>query len=168
MDYILQGFGVFLGVLAGVAITLLSQWITDRQQRNSKSRNLLFELQLNEKKIERWLEEIQAYRNAVNSETLFQYFGYFDYSKFVTVTADKMFVSGLLYQYLSHEDIGSLQEIFTYFSNSGEQYINNQIVNSKSSFDKTAATNNVNYHEKQLKTYKEKLVTISDNLRKKL
>ncbi len=111
MDFFLQGFGVFLGVIAGVVVTLVANAIIYKRRNRKNAQNLLFEYELNIKKIDLWLEEIERYRNAVNSETMFQYFGYFDYSKFVIVTANNMFTSGLLYDYLSHDHISILQEI---------------------------------------------------------
>ncbi|MFQ5647487.1 MAG: hypothetical protein ACE5GM_11205, partial [bacterium] len=42
------------------------------------------------------LEEITKYRNAVNGETLDMYSGYFDLSDIISVTANAMFIDGLL------------------------------------------------------------------------
>lgn len=82
MDYILQGFGVFLGVLAGTAVTLLTQWVIQKRNEAQLLRNLKFEFELDIKKIDSWLEEITRYRNAVNGDALHTYFGYFDLSRF--------------------------------------------------------------------------------------
>lgn len=168
MNYFLQGLGVFLGVIAGVAVTLIVQTILDKGRNKKNAQNLLFEFELNIKKIDLWLEEIERYRNAVNSETLFQYFGYFDLSKFVIVTANNMFTTGLLYDYLSHEHISTLQEITSYFSLNGEKYINDQIEFNKTSFEKVRAIGDVNYHEDKFKSSKKSLLEIMDALRTKL
>ena len=109
MNYFLQGFGVFLGVLAGTAVTLLAQLVTNRRSQTKKLKNLKFELELNMKKIDRWLEELTKYRNAVNGDALNFYFGYFDLSRAVFITTSDMFLSGLLYKYLNHDDIGKVQ-----------------------------------------------------------
>lgn len=42
MNYFLQGFGVFLGVVAGVAITLITQWINEKLKEFQKVKNLKF------------------------------------------------------------------------------------------------------------------------------
>ena len=42
MNYFLQGFGVFLGVVAGVAITLITQWINEKLKESQKVKNLKF------------------------------------------------------------------------------------------------------------------------------
>ena len=47
MNYFLQGFGVFLGVVAGVAITLITQWINERCKESKKVKNLKFKFELN-------------------------------------------------------------------------------------------------------------------------
>src|SRR5688572_5714411 len=123
MNYILQGFGVFLGVLAGTLITLLTQWIIQKRNEAQQLRNLKFEFELNVRKIDSWLEEITRYRNAVNGDTLNTYFGYFDLSRFVYPTANAMFLSGLLYKLVDHDAIGKLQAIAAEFSFNGENYL---------------------------------------------
>ena len=50
LSYFLQGFGVFLGVIAGVAITLITQWINEKRKESQKVENLKFEVGLNIKK----------------------------------------------------------------------------------------------------------------------
>lgn len=127
MNYFLQGFGVFLGVVAGVIVMHISQWLNERLKEKQKVKNLKFEFMLNIKKIDSWLEEIGKYRNAVNGDTLQTYFGYFDLSRFVSVTANDMFLSGLLYKYLEHDDIARLQPIYAEFSLPWENMLNQQI-----------------------------------------
>lgn len=131
MNYFLQGFGVFLGVIAGVAITLLTQWINEKRKESQKVINLKFEFQLNIKKIDKWLDEITKYRNAVNGDALNSYFGYFDLSRFITVTANDMFLSGLLYKYLDHEALEKLQVIFSEFTLPWETFLNNEITQNR-------------------------------------
>lgn len=164
MNYLLQGFGVFLGVLAGTAVTLLTQWIIQRRRESQKLKNLKFEFELNIKKIDRWLEEITAYRNAVNGDTLHMYAGYFDLSRFVSVTANDMFLTGLLYRYLDHDDIGNLQVLFSEFSLYGENYLNNQIAQNKANFNKAKAVQDVNFWEKKFKDHKKTLEQILKKL----
>ena len=78
-------------------------------------------------KIDTWLAELEKYRNAVNGDSLHQWFGYFDLGKVVSVTANAMFASGLLYKVLDKDDIAALQKLFTDLSPAGEQYMNNQL-----------------------------------------
>ena len=139
MDYVLHGFGVFLGVLAGTGVTLLVGWIQRRRGESQQVRNLKFELDLNIGKVDRWLEELGRYRNAVNGDSLQNYAGYFDLGRFIYVTANNMFLSGLLYKYLDDEQIGKLQEIVAEFSPAWEQIINSQITWNKTLFVQSTA-----------------------------
>ncbi len=172
MNYFLQGFGVFLGVVAGVAITLITQWINERRKESLKVKNLKFEFELNIKKINQWLEEITKYRNAVNGDALNNYFGYFDLSRFVSVTANDMFSSGLLYKYLDHDDIGKVQVIYSEFSVAWETILNNQVMQYKVKATQDLAAwphlkadvvVNVNFWENKFKEHKK---TLQDILKK--
>jgi hypothetical protein len=131
MDYLLHVFGVFLGVVGGVATILTANCINEKRKESQKVRNLKYELELNIDKVDKWLEEITKYRNAVNGDNLVNYFGYFDLSRFISVTANNLFQMGLLYKYLDRDSIGKLQIIYSEFSLSGENYLNNQIIQNK-------------------------------------
>lgn len=171
MNYFLQGFGVFLGVIAGVAITLITQWINEKRKESQKVKNLKFEVELNIKKINKWLEEITTYRNAVNGDALNNYFGYFDLSRFVSVTANDMFWSGLLYKYLDHDTIGKLQVIYSEFSPAWEDILNKQVNQNKMKAKdlsawplvKSEVVSDVNFWEKKFKEHK---ATLEETLRK--
>lgn len=172
MNYFLQGFGVFLGVVAGVVITLITQRINEKLKESQKMKNLKFEFQLNIKKIDKWLEEIGTYRNAVNGDALNNYFGYFDLSRFVSVTTNDMFSSGLLYKYLDHDDIGKLQVIYSEFSQPWENILNNQVMQNKTKATedlaawprlKAGVVTNVNFWEDKFKEHKK---TLQDILKK--
>ncbi|HUU41155.1 MAG TPA: hypothetical protein VMW42_09450, partial [Desulfatiglandales bacterium] len=157
MNYFLQGFGVFLGVIAGVAITLITQWINEKRKESQKVKNLKFEFELNIKKINKCLEEITTYRNALNGDALNNYFGYFDLSRFVSVTANDMFWSGLLYKYLDHDTIGKLQVIYSEFSLAWEDILNKQVNQNKMKANdlsawprvKSEVVSDVNFWEKK-------------------
>lgn len=171
MDYLLQGFGVFLGVVAGVAITLITQWINEKSKESQKVKNLKFELELNIKKINEWLEEITKYRNAVNGDALTNYFGYFDLSRFVYPTANDMFLSGLLYKYLDYDAIGKLQVIASEFSSGWETMLNQQVMQNKAKAADLSAwphlkgevVSNINFWEKKFKDHRH---TLEDILKK--
>ena len=158
-----EGVGVFLGVLAGTAVTILVQKFFDHESKKQKERNLKFEFEFNIKKIDHFLEEITKYRNAVNGDNLTEYFGYFDLSRVISVTANSMFLDGSLYNLLDHEDIGKLQVFFSEFSLNGENYMNNQLIQHRNNFDKKKAVNDVNFWEEKFKSSKK---TIEEVLKK--
>ena len=151
MDYFMQGFGVFLGVIAGTTVTLLAAIFFQLRNQKQQVKNLRFELELNIRKIDGWLDDLQSFRNAINGDTLHNYFGYFDLSRAVSGTANAMFLSGMLYKKLTHDQIGALQEIFNHFSLFGEQYMNNQIAQAKQAFEQCRSENNMEFWTTQQK-----------------
>lgn len=129
----------------------LTSLVLARRQETQQTRNLRFELEANTRRIDAWLEELARWRNAVNGDSLHAYFGYFDLSRLLSVTANAMFQSGLLYKKLSHDQIGKLQVIFSEFSLNGEQYINNQITQTRQAFEKCRADGSMDSWSSRLK-----------------
>ena len=123
LNPLIQGLGIAGGLIAGVLVSLLVKFYQQRRKEVEQTRNLRFELELNVTKIMAWLEEIGKYRNAVNGDSLHNYFGYFDLSRALFVTANQMLQSGLLYKKLSHDEVGQLQNIAVDLSLSGEQLL---------------------------------------------
>ena len=162
--YISYGVAVFLGVVAGTAVNIATQWFIARRTEKQQLKNLGFEFEMNIGKINRWLEGLTEYHNAVNSDTLDSFFYWFDLSKFVVVTANNMFTSGTMYKYLTHKDIEILQTMFTQLSYRGEDYINRQVDQNKKMCDKAMATKDINYWERQFKNYKAQLKDLTERL----
>ena len=144
MNYFLHGFGVFLGVLAGTAVTILVTLCFDRRAKTQQTQNLKFELELNVAKIDTWLAELERYRDAVNGDSLHQWFGYFDLGKVVSVTANAMLASGLLYKKLDKDDIAALQELVCELSLPGEQCMNNDLGQNRQILENYRAQNRIN------------------------
>ena len=146
MDDFLQGIGsavgVFLGVVAGTAVTILAHRFQERRSERRQLRNLSFELQLNVKKINGWLEELARYRNAVNGDNLNNWFGYFDLGKTVSATASAMLASGLLYDTLVHRHVEALQVVFWELSGVGENYMNEQFQAKRDAFNQLRQASN--------------------------
>ena len=101
-----------------------------------------FELRLNIKKIDGWLDELARYRNAVNGDNLHNWFGYFDLGKTVTATASAMLSSGLLYDTLVHGQVEALQVVFWELSPAGETYMNGQFRAKQETFNELLRANN--------------------------
>lgn len=144
-----QFTGMFLGVVAGTAVTIVANSWTKRSNDKIQVSNLRFELELNRKKTLEWLKEVKRYRDSVNGDAIQNYWGFFKFSSAIGVTMFQMHQSGLLYQYLNHDEIGQLQEIFNDYSINGEQYFNNQITQNRQLFVSTAAQ--VGYWQKEVK-----------------
>lgn len=145
LNYVVQGFGVFLGVIAGTAVTLLVQYLIQYKDIQQQTKNLKFELELNVGKIDAWLDELGKYRNAVNGDALHNYFGYFDLSRTVSNTTSTMFISGRLYKKLTHDQIGQLQAVFSTLSFNGERYMNEQVTTRIRMFNACRAENRMDY-----------------------
>ena len=176
MDYFFSGLGVFVGVLAGTTVTFLAALALRKWNESQQVQNLKFELNFNIKKMDGWLDEITNYRNAVNGDTLKTYFGYFDLSRIISVSANNMLLTGLLYSHLDEDSIANLQVIFSEFSQSGEQIINNQVTQNKQNFIvgsaanqwvtqfKPIAVSNIDFWEKKFRDHKATLQRIVASL----
>lgn len=168
MDDFLNGLGiavgVFVGVVAGVFVTLLVQLINEKRRERHLLQSLRFELGMNIKKIDQWLAEIVNYRNAVNANAMQAYFGYFDLSRYVSVIANQLFVSGLLYKHLSDDEIGKLQVIAWELSLPWENSLNNQVAQNRASFVQPKAAQDVNYWERKFKDHKATLQALLSKL----
>ncbi|MFH1687943.1 MAG: hypothetical protein ABIE70_10555 [bacterium] len=180
MEYVLHGFGVFLGVIAGVAISLILQWYSKRRYIGQKVKNLLFELELDTKKIDLWLAEVAKLRNAVNGDSVDAWFGYFDLSKAIFVTANDMLNTGLLYEKLSHAEVEKLQQASWELSLSWENSINEQLAKDKGAmmgtqggtnrdayrFAKSETVRHIDFWEGKMKRHKQSLEEIAVRLKK--
>jgi hypothetical protein len=160
-----QFTGVFLGVIAGTLVTVLTHGHQVNSDEKNQLGNLKFELELNEKKLNAWLDELTTYRNHVNGDSLLTYSGYFNFSTFIGVTAFKLHGSGTIYKYFSHEHIGKLQEVYNGLSIDTENFINNQITQRK---QKLAHLDNNQSNEQWQSSFKPEIVSEINFWEKKL
>lgn len=178
MQFVLHGFGVFLGVLAGVMVTLIVQSVNGRRYRKQRQSNLKFEFKLNVKKIDAWLKELETLRDAINGDSLHTYYGYIDLSKSVVTTTDDMFQVGELYNNLTHEEIEGLQGIIAGLSYKSENYVNGRISQNRLAYSKAReeddnramltskqnAAEDVKGWRDGLEGYKKSLLSLTDKL----
>lgn len=164
-QYFLHGFGVFLGVIAGVVVTLIVQWYTRLKQEAQVVENFKFELKLNIKKIDVFLGYLTNYRNKANSDSLDLFFRYFDLSRTIWLTTNYVFRSGLLYRCLEHLDIEKLQETMWGFSRGSENHINDQLTWNKLHFNKRKTNQDIDFWEKEFKRYRQSLQNIAKKVK---
>jgi len=126
MNYFLQGFGVFLGVIAGTAVTILTQRFLLWRQEKQKVQNLKFEIQFNMKQIDRWMEYLNGYRNAVNGDAIALWAEYFDFSHVIKSTIENMIQTGLIYKKMSSDSVSHLLFFLSSFNQSSEVVYNNK------------------------------------------
>ncbi|MCH7484168.1 MAG: hypothetical protein IIA90_03355 [Chloroflexi bacterium] len=156
--------GVFIGILAGMVISILVAQIKQWRLERAWLGYFEYEIKLNVLRIDSWLEELQRYRNAVNANNLANYFGYFDLSRFLTVTANNLLNVGLLYKHLTFEEIVVLQAASVEFSLVGENFMNTQIQQNKTSFVQAVVAQNVDFWEQKFAQHKQALNAIATKL----
>ena len=164
-DPIALALGVFLGVVAGALVQFGLQWINGKIQEKQSVRNLKFELEFNIKKCAELIGEVRKLRDKVNANAVGQYFGYFKTSGILVVIVDDMLRKGLLYKYLTHDDIWKLQIHYVRFS-STEQWYNEQVEKMKVEANQQTNILMVDLIEDQFVTAKIDLRAIHDKLPK--
>jgi len=162
-------FGVFAGIIAGVVIHLGIDAIRNCRFKKKAKNNLKFEIDFNISKIDSFFKELEKYRNKVNGDSLYNYFGYFPLSKVIITTMIQVFLDRSIYEYLSHENIGKLQNFLSDFSSGSEQYINNQIRWNRENFNKSGvkqlAIEDIDFWEKRFKDSKQDLQAVKEKLK---
>jgi hypothetical protein len=160
MNYFLQGFGVFLGVIAGTFVTIFTQRFLLWKEEKQKIENLKFEIQFNIKQIDRWVGYLLGYRNAVNGDTIASWAEYFDFSHVIKSTIEGMIQSGLIYKKLSYDAVSHLLLFISSFNLPFELVINQQILTQRQSFNKPRAVFEITVVERKLQENKKNLETV--------
>ena len=164
MDEFLNGLGiaagVFVGVVGGTAVTLGVGWFNQKRGERQKLANLKFELALDIKKLDTWLTYVIDWRNAVNANAPARIVQYFDLSRMVFISANDMWASGLLYAYLDHDDMGTLQTLAGDFTLNTENYLNNQITQQQLQFNQQQPVAQIDFWENKFKAHRKTLQAI--------
>lgn len=168
---IIYGISVFVGIIAGIGVTIGVDLFKEKKRNSHNRNNLIFEIQCNLSKIEKWLGMITELRNYTNSDRIIQFNGYFNLSSTIFITANRLFQEGRLYDYLSNDSIEKIQENTTYLSISGENMLYNQISQHKQAIlngyqnVKQNAANDVDFWDIVLKRCKNNFEDILKELR---
>lgn len=167
---IIYGISVFIGIIAGIGVTLGVDCVKEKKLRVHDRKNLSFEIKCNLTKIDKWLETLSELRNYVNSKRIDQFNGYFDFSSAIFITTNRLFQEGKLYTYLSYDSIEKIQENGSRLSFMGENSINNQIIQHKQSMLNSYqnaiqyAANDIDFWERTLKKCKKNFEDILKDL----
>lgn len=167
---IIYGISVFVGIIAGIGVTIGVDYIKEKNQNSNDKKNLTFEINCNLSKIEKWLELINELRNYVNSDRISQFSGYFNLSSAIFCTTNKLLQDGRIYTFLSYDSIEKIQENGTYLSLVGENMLYNQIIQHKQAVwngytnVKQSASNDIDFWDKTLKKCKENFIDILKEL----
>lgn len=171
IDGIMYGISVFVGIVAGIVVTIGVDFLKKKKQNANDKNNLSFEIKCNLSKIERWIELINELRNYVNSDRINQFSGYFNLSSAIFSTTNKLLQDGRIYTYLSYDSIEKIQENGTYLSLAAENMLNNQITQYKQAAwngnmnVKQFAANDIDFWDKALKTCKKNFMDILKELK---
>ncbi|QQO54409.1 MAG: hypothetical protein N838_14715 [Thiohalocapsa sp. PB-PSB1] len=151
VDLIAQGIGAFLGVIAGTFISYGLNLMFERRTINQRKENFRFEVAYNLRQVERWIGDVSDLRNAINSEALHTWAVWLDFGKVMRGSGDDMFKSGLIYKYVTHDQIGNLQAFYGDFSEHFEQFVNQRIVQLRQDFVQKEMVELLKYLEDKLK-----------------
>lgn len=167
MDLISQGIGAFLGVIAGTfisyGITLLIERRTTRQRKD----NFQFEVEYNLRQVERWITDVSDFRNAINGQALNLWAKWLDFGKVMRGSGDEMFRSGLIYKFLTHDQIANLQSFYGDFSEPFEQFVNQQISQFRQNFVQADAIKLAQYLEDRLRKSRKSLSDAKEALERR-
>ncbi|MBU1202709.1 hypothetical protein KKH39_01560 [Patescibacteria group bacterium] len=166
--------GVLAGVIAGSIINILLDVIKNKVSEKNRKKNFRFEIDYNITHVEKILEEFKVYRNHVNGDILFRYFGYYQLSKILNYSIDSMLQDGSVYKFLKHENITKLKNFFSDFSLTAENYLNNQVKWNKENIMKDGikqepikqlALSNIDFWENKYEEHKKALGDIKENIK---
>ena len=130
-ESIMYGVSVFVGIIAGVGVQIGVEIIKEKRYKKHEKDNLIFEIECNIAKIDRWLELFADLNNKINSDRIVEFSGYFDFSSALFFTYYKLFQTGLLYSLLDKESIYKIQENSTHLSAYGENGFNSLVLRYK-------------------------------------
>jgi hypothetical protein len=155
MDFWATLLGAAAGVVAGALIQYLVQFFinlrTQRQQRQALKKELQYNLQV----VSELADECTKLRNAVNSDTLPMYFGFFGFGQAFFVQTTTLFTNGTLYQWFTIETLKKLQKISAILNINHAGWVNNNVSQRRDAakagnFDKAEAVQFVNYLDQQI------------------
>lgn len=183
--FYIQGLGQFtgtlFGVISGIAITYYVQHITQLKERTQTISNFIFELEYNKQKIEEWSVEFNNLRNAVNGDALNNYWGYFKFSEFVGVIANKIHTSGEAYNILTKEQFRQLYDAYNFLNPNMEKIVNDEISSARENLItllknrntqewhtniKPSFVTKISYWEQKMTTHLNTLKSITESLEK--
>lgn len=108
-------FGVFAGIIAGIAINFAIEALRNCKINRKMVKNLKFEIEFNIKKIDSFLDDFKRYRQHIDSDSPYEYFGMLKFSGLLKTTLQQMFLDRSVYKLFGYENIGRLQTFMADF-----------------------------------------------------
>lgn len=122
-----NGVWILIGIVVGILIEIGVEYVKTLLQSKKNIKNLKFEINMNIKKINGFLDIAMDFRNKINADCLQTFYGYFHLSNTIFVTANSLFYTGELYNILPDVLIGKLQDNASFLSLQTETWLNAQI-----------------------------------------
>lgn len=163
MAYFAQGFWIFIGIVVGIIVNIITQKFLLWRSEIQLIKNFKFELNYNIKKIEIFEKYIRRLRDLVNGDNLYNFVDYFDLTKIIFNSANQLYYSGLLYKYLDNESVGRFLDTSSRFNQGWETLINSQVNDHKikfitnNNYSKKEAVNLIDFWEKFFSDHKKVL-----------
>lgn len=164
-DY--HGVWILIGIVIGTIINILVSTATHYVNRRSLRKNLVIEFQMNLKTIDFLVEEVVRYRNAINSGTLQEFYGYFAFGRIMHPAGNEAFIKGHLYKWLTDDLIIDLNDAYFFLSIEMAKAIYDKIDGLKKLPDyRVEATNHADGVESMFKRQKGTLKAVLEHLKK--
>lgn len=159
-------FSVAVGFIGATIFQLLISMIDNYLKEKRRVGDLIRELEINEKKLNRWVSEFDTIKEKILLDNLKNYYGFIDFYTFIVTTTNLLQQDGLLYRKLETSQIERIQDMINYFNGAVGKLINDEINEAKIEFDKEKIINFINYHLGQVKFYKNEIQAIIVSLKK--
>jgi len=163
-------FGVAAGLIVGLLVHLLVTWYINFNRERNAVKYFKYEIDVNVKKINSFIKELENYKIKVLADSLDSYYGYFYLGEIIPTTINQFFLSGLIYKKFNYEEIEELQKFIKDFSLNTEQYINGQVKNNIQDFNnkipgvKQRAERQIKFWEYKFNDHIKKINVIKDKL----
>ncbi len=159
-----NGFWVFVGIVAGTLVNLLSVIIIVTVKKKKIKRNIKFEISLNISKIQEWKRMLDQVLQASNSDIIGDCYVLFDFQKIILWTINKTITDGTVYDYIDQESIVTLQKFSDFGTTFYSERINDAIQNFKKSPDRAGAAKMVSFWKSLLDQHESGLRLIESKL----
>lgn len=159
-----NGFWVFVGIVAGTLVTILSFYISGKIQKRKIKNNIKFEISFNIQKIQEWKGMLNEVLEASNSDSMQELVIFFDFQKIILWTVNKTISEGTVYDYLDTESIVTLQKLVDFSTLFYSEKINNEIKNYRNDPDRASVAKLVKFWKSMLDEHETKLRLIESKL----
>lgn len=162
-----DGFWVFVGVVAGTVVNILTGLVVNALRRRRILNDLEFEIDFNLRRSESWLKSLDAVLQASNSDNLLHCFEFFDFKKILTVAVTRLINDGRLYEFMTHDDIEVLQKFAIFCTDVYSTNLNEAIGKIRTSPNRQEMAQLIDFWKKLITEHRDGLRSIKARFDKK-